>query len=833
MFGFLRDLGYALRNKGLRALAGEIPFVGSLVDVVADALQRRRARNEKAELREDIEVIARIASADEAKRVAAEIAREVADREPLEIQLQLENYLTQVPQALRQSLRRPEDPSGKTVGARLDESPEHIAQMLPQRLPRFKAGDKPECLRGEWLLEELLGTGGFGEVWKARHADFDGTVAAIKFCLDPTVQDRLLKHEGQLINQVMKHGSHPGIVPLQDASLRSDPPWLRYEYIPGGDLLLLFAKLKPLPIAERLRTALPIFQKLCDTVGYFHRLNPPVVHRDLKPSNILLMKQKGGYRMRIADFGISQLASQQALDQVSAALPHLSMAGTLRGAHSPLYASPQHRKGEAADVRDDVYSLGVILYQLLVADPTAERPGGSGWKIAFRNQGISVKHTDLLEACFDDLQGARPDDGTILAERFLSQSAPAQGGSATTASAPPSLPSPSVAAGVPEQPQSQGPKLDSIPPVMEVVVAPRASLERRLLQTKVKDKDRVFALALAWGFDSRIIMDICKGLGIDTKSELASLEKEQAEAVKRWLEDGTVEGRTKAGIFTVDPSGGGDFKTLHEAVERTAAGAVIRLVRGDHHLAIPLALTKPVTLIGTGIDATRIVCADEGYVAQYSADGRFSATDLAFIHEGERWANILCVDGGEVSITHCRFVGAVNDGDKGMGGDGLVLSGTTQGQVQACVMNGNQIGIVVTGEAQPTLEGNTCEGNELSGILVCEQAKPILKRNTCNGNLSGIAYWGGAGLAWNNTCAGNDSQGIWVCDPAEPRLEGNICQGNKSHGIEYRGGAGGTVRLNACHDNGGDGIRVSKDAYPILEGNRCSGNKGKDVNDQR
>ena len=417
MFGFLRDLAHSLREKGLRALASEIPVAGALVDIVADALQRRRARHEKAELREDIEVIARIASRDEAKNVAKEIAREVAGGEPLEIQLQLENYLTQVPQALRQSLRRPEDPSGKTVGARFDESPELIAQMLPQRLPRFQASDKPDCLRGEWVLEELLGTGGFGEVWKARHADFDGTVAAIKFCLDPTAQDRLLKHEGQLSSQVMRQGSHPGIVPLQDASLRSNPPWLRYEYIPGGDLLLLFNKLKPLSIAHRLKTALPFFKKICEAVGHCHRLNPSVVHRDLKPPNILLQKLARGYSIRIADFGISQLAANHRLEPLNAAIPNLSIAKTLQGAHTPIYSSPQQVAGEPADVRDDVYSLGVIFYQLLMADSMAARPGGD-WEDELREAGIAEGVIKLIGSCVSDRVERRPDDAQLIVDKL-------------------------------------------------------------------------------------------------------------------------------------------------------------------------------------------------------------------------------------------------------------------------------------------------------------------------------------------------------------------------------------------------------------------------------
>ena len=425
MIGFLRDLGLAFREKGLRALAGELPIAGSLVDIIADALKKRREREEKAEFREEIEQLARL-NQEDAKRIAADVAREVANREPLEIQLQLENYLTQIPQALRQSLRRPEDPTGKSVPNCFDESPERLAQMLPQRLPRFRAGDKPDCLRGEWVLDTLLGSGGFGEVWKGRHADFDGTVAAFKFCLDPTAQDRLLKHEAALINQVMKNGNHPGIVPLQDANLRSDPPWLRYEYIPGGDLLVLFAELRLLPLGERLSKLLPVLLDLCETVGHFHRLTPAVVHHDLKPSNIMLMKTPKGWRVRLSDFGISQLTSQRALSQMNGSMPNLSMAKELIGAHTGLYASPQQRRGEPADLRDDVYSLGVIFYQLLMADPMAQRPGGLDWADELREGGVPENAVKLIGSCVADRIKSRPDSGAILAERLTQLSSSAR-----------------------------------------------------------------------------------------------------------------------------------------------------------------------------------------------------------------------------------------------------------------------------------------------------------------------------------------------------------------------------------------------------------------------
>ena len=295
----------------------------------------------------------------------------------------------------------------------------------------------------------------------------------------------------------------------------------------------------------------------------------------------------------------------------------------------------------------------------------------------------------------------------------------------------------------------------------------------------------------------------------------------------------------------------GDCNTVEEAVQKAKAGTTIYLKAGVHHLSNSLLIDKALTLVGDGMDLTKIVCAGEAYVIKYTGNGLFLAHDLTFEHLGDRWANVVEVVAGEVDFRRCRFTGGVFDAEGLRGFAGLTLLEDVRGTVTECDVSNNGLhGIAVSNQAQPTLEANTCQGNKQSGIAysgnatgtarqntctdndlygisVQEQAQPTLEANTCQGNKqSGIAYFDNAtGTARQNTCTGNDVHGISVQEQAQPTLEANTCQGNKDSGIAYFGNTTGTARQNTCTGNDLHGIRVGVQAQPTLEANTCKGNK--------
>jgi parallel beta-helix repeat protein len=301
-----------------------------------------------------------------------------------------------------------------------------------------------------------------------------------------------------------------------------------------------------------------------------------------------------------------------------------------------------------------------------------------------------------------------------------------------------------------------------------------------------------------------------------------------------------------SGTLVVAPDGSGDFRNLEEAVQKAQSGTTIHLKAGIYRLKRPLVIDKPLTLIGEGMETTRIVCDGEECVVKFSGDGLFSARDIAFVHEGNRWANVVTADRGEVSFIRCLFTGGVWDEANKRGGDGLWLFGMVSGRIEACQAIGNDLnGIEVSGQARPTLEGNTCRenkscgivysdnsagvarqniciGNGLHGIGVIGQARPTLEGNTCRENKScGIVYSdNSAGVARQNICIGNGLHGIGVIGQARPTLEGNTCRENKGSGIAYFDNSAGVARQNICADNAIDDIYVAPTAQPILKDNR-------------
>ena len=346
--GLFKCLAKAMVKNGVRFLVNLAPGGDVLYDVAAEVWEDYRRDEEAEDLRAEIQALAQ-ASPDQVRRAADEAVQEVAASQSSEVREALGTYLAQVPAAIRRSLRRPSDPTGTTVPMSLTlRAPEDLARFLPPRPPRFKPGSRP--LPGvDWVLEELVGIGGFGEVWKARHAHLRSKPpVALKFCLDKSAV-AALRNEAGMLDQVMQHGRHPGIVSLLQTYLSAEPQCLEYEFVEGGDLGGLIqeshARRQMTPSAAN-----KALLQLGKIVAFAHQANPPIVHGDLKPANVLAQRSaEGKIALRVTDFGIGGLAAAQAAKetrQPSRSRQEL-LTEAVRGAYTPLYASACSQERDA------------------------------------------------------------------------------------------------------------------------------------------------------------------------------------------------------------------------------------------------------------------------------------------------------------------------------------------------------------------------------------------------------------------------------------------------------------------------------------------------------
>lgn len=206
---------------------------------------------------------------------------------------------------------------------------------------------------GHYRIIREIGRGGMGAVFLAERSDgaFDQQVA-LKI-IRQTLVDKNIERRFLIERQILANLNHPNIARLLDGGFsKMGEPFFVMEFV-DGEPITKFASRKNLNLHQRLQ----LFLKVCSAVAYAHR--NLVVHRDLKPGNILVAEDG---EPKLLDFGLAKIIDVAALDN--------EQTRTVFHALTPAYASPEQLRGEIVTTETDIYSLGVVLYELL-AD---ERP---------------------------------------------------------------------------------------------------------------------------------------------------------------------------------------------------------------------------------------------------------------------------------------------------------------------------------------------------------------------------------------------------------------------------------------------------------------------------
>src|SRR5215213_6476232 len=225
---------------------------------------------------------------------------------------------------------------------------------------------------GSYVIEEPVGRGGMGVVYRGRHEKLPRVVAIKSINPRGSHDLRRLRHRFEREAYVQAQLDHPGVVKIYDYIVSEQTYFIVMEFVEGRSLAQCIAEHPGGLGTER---ALDLFEQILDAVSYAHTFvyrdesgatHQGIVHRDLKPPNIMVTD---GDRIKVTDFGIVKLVGASATDTSKIAYG------------SPRYVSPEQAAGEHLDQRSDIYSLGVILYEMLTGEPPFGGRAGAkdGW----------------------------------------------------------------------------------------------------------------------------------------------------------------------------------------------------------------------------------------------------------------------------------------------------------------------------------------------------------------------------------------------------------------------------------------------------------------------